>query len=318
MEMRFVGVILFLGCLALTSCSRQSNATRESTSLHARASISGKWKNDKHVIEFRKTTAVVDGKTTCYSFDGHGWGPPPLYLHLGKQKTNEFDFEVDTKAGVLVLTFLRHCGRQIDIDEDDNFENLSGEYRLTEEKAATPDTKLQSVLLLCTQKKAKLLIIIKNLEGEKIVKVQELAEMGIKSLDDLKGKPDAQLIARELAYVVQERERVKKLCDEMTAKIFQINSLIRRLELQSIAKDSSVPEKEIEEVLVGVDDTLDDGTPKAARSAEIGEILDKELKGEKMLRVNKGGFSDIFTGMSFKQQDEVRKNFHEIFPKEKQ
>jgi hypothetical protein len=184
----------------------------------------------------------------------------------------------------LILVFSRRCGWQTDIDTDDTFPTLEGRYHRIAGKAtevATPDdklAKLKSKLEACEKQHVKLATVSIKLDADKAAIVKRLGEMGIKSKDDLKGNKTAQFLAKELAELSQERESIRKNFEEIGFKVTQIGSLLRRLERQASMEGTAISEKELDEMLIDLNDKIDSEQPKAVQSIEVGEILDKELK----------------------------------------
>lgn len=275
----FIMIMIFGGCRNSSSSTATSD---NATPMTAKEKALGIWKGDKHTIEFTSGShAIVDGKFTYYDFSKHSGRQ--YFLHLGRKKTNEFTFEI--KDNELILVMNKRCGWQTDKDEDDDFTSLEGKYTRLEGKytrldksptVTTSADKLEQLkikLAACEKQHKKLSGVLTKMDADKAIVVEKLKNMGVKSKDDVKTKA-AQILAKELNGLVQDRDVVRKNYEELTYKIEEIGATLRRIERQATVEGTSIPESELDEMLVGLNDSA---TPKAAESLEVGETLDREL-----------------------------------------
>ncbi|MCK9459549.1 MAG: hypothetical protein M0R80_07915 [Proteobacteria bacterium] len=279
-----VAALVILGILfGITSCNKKPvPATVDSNVVFAKNKVVGKWKSDKHVIEFTTGAhAVIDGKFTYYEFFGHGFSSK-IYLHLGRKKTNEFTFECTEDE--LILVYSRQCGWQTDIDSDDKLSSYEGRYQRIGKATTTaknPDdklTKLKEQLDACSKQHEKLKAVLGKMDQDKQDIVQQLKGLGITKKEDIKGNHRAEVLAQELLEMSKEHERVQKSYEEIAFKVTQIGSILRRIERQASIEGTTVSDKELDEMLVDIGDKLGPEDSKPVKSMEMDEVLKKELK----------------------------------------
>jgi hypothetical protein len=277
--------VLLLGCLVGCKVSDPvvSTSSNDTTPEIAQKLISGTWHGSNELTFTNHLT--INGQMVGYKFYREGETEYKLLVDSGENVNDRFSFEINPYSLVLIYEG-KTKDNWGDYSVKEEWRQIAGSYSRSNQAptteqvvfTSTDQSGLEEKLQVYQTNLEKLEVLKSKLAEESQELKTKLAEAGVKKSDDIKTSSQ-RVLAKELAEIETNRQKVNSSISNCEDKIVRISSMIRRLKRAEELEQVSVSDSEVQALLESLNEELDTSETPVV-DAELEDIIDDVLKEE--------------------------------------